>query len=258
MNRGEALKLLENGDKSEVRDAINELAQFEDAEVIKAIIKAVDKFKLKSITEMAKETLMSFKKLDRDVINESLALFNCEEPKVRAMAIEVIASFWNDSVDYLDVLIKNSDYNMRKYGVDVLALVPTRKSLEDLALLINDKNPNVKYSAIEALAYFEAYRDRVLEIVETEFEKVNIEDMYGVVSIIEAIIKGAYKSEELLKIAKDKLLESRNSFIKHYLYKLILTLGDATIIDEARENAKLANLIDDWAREEKFYTGKGD
>lgn len=258
MTRDEALNILKNSnDKSEVRDAIEELSTYEEPEVVVAIVNVVDKFKLKSVTEAAKEALMGFKKLDKIVVQETIKLFYSEEPKVRAMAIDVIASFWNEGIDSLDLLTKNEDYNMRKYGVDILALVPTRKSLEELALLIKDENPNVKYSAIEALSYFEAYRDRVLEILEEELSNIDANNMYGIVSIIQAITKGAYKSQKLIDSAKEKLKDT-NSFIKHYLYKLLLFMGDKSIISEARENAKSINLLSDWEKEEHFYTLKGE
>ncbi|MBD3795770.1 MAG: HEAT repeat domain-containing protein, partial [Epsilonproteobacteria bacterium] len=189
MTKEEALDILKNGEKSEIRDAMEVLQAYPCEDVVSEIVNSVMKFKTKAIIEMTKETLMGFKSIDSVVVSECLRCFESDEPKVRAMAIEVIASFWNDSVDYLDILVKNSDYNMRKYGIDVLASVLTRKSLENLILLLDDKNPNVKYSAIEALAYFENYRDRILEIFEDQLEKVNTSDMYGVASIVQAIMK---------------------------------------------------------------------
>lgn len=257
MERKEALELLSSGDKSEVRDAIDELMRFQDCEVVERVCKRVSEMKLKAVTSVAKELLVSFKDVKDCVIDNTVELLYCDEPKVRAMAIEVIASFWNDSTTHLDRLLKSSDYNMRKYGVDILSLVPTRRSLESLVELIDDENDNVKYSAIEALSYFEAYRDRVLEILEDVFKEIDCKNTYGVISICESITKGAYVSQNLIDITREKLSTTDDKFAKHYIYKLLLSLGVLDMIDDARLNAKSINLLSDWEKEEKFYLSKG-
>lgn len=254
MTKERALELLDSEDKSDIRYAIEELQKYPSKDIIRAIVKTVSKRPLKSILLSAKESFLTFSDLRQTLIDELKPLLYLNEPKLRNLTMEVFSYFGDDAIEYLDEFIESEDYNIRKYALDILSTISSEKSLKKVIKLIDDENPNVKYSAIEYLEYFRKFNVDLEEILAKEISKIGSNDMYGVSSIYATIVKGVYRDERILNSAKDRLSAIEGSFVEHYLYRIAIYEGARELIESATKSAKELNLEDDFKRDLEFIS----
>ncbi|EDP75520.1 HEAT repeat domain-containing protein [Hydrogenivirga sp. 128-5-R1-1] len=251
----ELLKKLESEDKREVREAIEALEEFSDPEVVRAVVKALIAKKSKAVLEAGKSLLISFRGDPKVVCEEVISLFEHPEPKLRQSAIDILASRGDLCLDVVrERLIENEDYNMKKFALDILALVGSERALEELAPLLEDENPNVSMSALEYLRNFSDFKDRVVELLVRVIPK--IKDMYGLTTLASTVIYGEIKDERLVAPLREKLSELSDPMEKHWVYKMLIFLGDRSVYDEALENARAVGMESDIQKDMEIFGGQ--
>lgn len=254
MEKDKALDLLYNGENaSDTRYALEELAIFPEDDVVTAIVDTVLKTKLKSVAEAAKVTLMEFSKLKRSVIEGALRMIYSENAMVRHVGIELLAHYENDSLSAIAQLMVDKDHNIRKYGLDIISLIKTKESLELNSTLLDDENPNVKYTAVENIQYFTDHLDKVESLLNKVLESIDPNDIYGLSAIYATLEKTKVKSENILKTAREKVKDASLPFSKHYFYRIMLLQGDMHSLNIAKENAKEINLEKDIEKSLSVY-----
>lgn len=253
MGKIENLELLKSDDKKDIRFAILELSEFQEEDVVKGIVKAVLRVKLKSVTIAALEVLKGFTSIKEIVIKESIQMIFSENPKVRAAGIEILASFGDDSLKQLEILLADEDYNHRKYALDVLADIHSKGSLSLIGSMLKDNNPNVRYTAVESLQNFKQYKDSLKIYIKVLIDFLEPADTYGVVSVYESMIKTDIKDSSLIDTIEKKLQNTRDQFVRHYLYKMLLFQGEKQYLNDAKNNAQKINLLNELEKElERF------
>lgn len=256
MEKDEAIKLLKSEDKSDIRFAIEELASFAHEDVVVAIVDRVLEKKIKSITFAAKEVLKEFVDIKDVVIRESIRMIYGDNPKIRAVAVEILSTFGDDSLDQIDKLLSDEDYNHRKYGVDALACIITQSSLDTLGKMLDDPNPNVRYTAVESLQGFKGFSESLEGYMKIAIESLDPSDMYGVAAIYETMKKTDLKDKKLLEPLKNKLEAASAQFVKHYLYKMLIFQGEHDYIESAKQNADQLRLMEDLQKDLDCYVYK--
>ncbi len=242
MTKEELLKKLDSSDKNEIREAILKLEKFSDEDVVKKIVDTILKVKSKKVLEAAVETLMTIE--NKKVIAENVInLIFSDSPKIRHSGIEIIISCGNEALKPIrEKLIFHNDFNIRKHALDILKEIKTEEALDLIKLLINDDNPNVKYSAVEFLMEYTNLKDKVVDILLEFIKHEKFESLYGVTAVASTIIYGHFFDKKFIPLIKEKLKDIDDDNIKHWLYKILIYLGDKDIIEEARENAKKVGM----------------
>ena len=252
----ELLKKLSSEDKSEVRDAIELLAQYEEPDVIRAIVETTVAKKSKAVLEAAKNTLMKFSKEPKTLCEEVIKLFEYPEPKLRQSAIDILADKGNVCIPTIrEKLLEHEDYNMRKFALDILANIGTEEALKELSKLISDENPNVSMSALEYLRNFSNLKDKVVAILIEIIPQIR--DLYGLTTLASTIIYGEFKDDRLVKPLLEKLKELSDPNQKHWIYKTLVFLGYKDIRDEALENARSIGMEADIQKDIEIFGLEG-
>jgi len=244
MSKDELLKKLKSNDKQEIRDAILELEKYEESDVIKAIIDTIIENRAKQILNAGIDVLLNFKNKKDEIAKNAIKLIFTDSPKLRHAGIDLLISCGDYTIDILEEkILKNQDYNIRKYGLDVLKEIKTERSLELIEKLTNDENPNVKYSAIEFLMNFTKFRDKVIKILKNVLKNESFDNLYGATTIASTIIFGQFFDKTFIPILREKLKLVKDDLIKHWIYKILIYLKDIEIIEEAKENAKRVDML---------------
>lgn len=243
MDKDILLEKLKSNDNNEVREAIEELQKFEDNNVIKEIVKTALTKKSKIVLEAAVNTLMIFNN-KKTVAQYVVDMLFSDSPKIRHGGIEVLASCGDYAVEIIEEkIISHPDFNIRKYGLDILKEVKSYKALKVLENLLNDENPNVKYSAFEFLMNFGKFREQVIDIIIDFVKNEPFDNLYGTTTIASTIIYGNYTDKKMIPVLKEKLKNINNDLIEHWIYKTLIYCGDKEIIPEAVENAKKVDML---------------
>lgn len=246
------LKKLRSEDKSEVREAIEALADYSDEEVVKEIVNVMTSVRSKAVLEAAKNTLSSFTDLSDVVCKEVVKLFNIEEPKLRHAAIDILSSYGNTCLNVVEEeLLSHEDYNMRKFGLDVLSQVRTEEALTKIISAISDENPNVRFTALEYMGKFTEFKDKVIEGILKVLPHIN--DLYGLTTLASTVIYCNFKDNRLVQPIKDKLAEIDDPMGKHWLYKTLIFLGDEELYTEALDNAKSIGMEMDIKKDMEIF-----
>ncbi len=87
----------------------------------------------------------------KDIIELISALGNDTNAGKRNSAQEALALLGENVLPYLHKELKNSDQDVRKFVVDILGLIKSRSSVGFLIKMLDDPNPNIQLSAVEAL-----------------------------------------------------------------------------------------------------------
>ncbi len=246
----ELLSKLKAEDIQEVREAVEQLRDYESPEVIKALVDLAISRKNRAILEAVKETLINFK--NSTVCKEVIELFNTSEPKLRQTAIEILSYRGNECIPFVKKhLICSKDSNMRKFALDILSNINTESALEELAQLLNDPDVNVRMTALEYLRNFSSFKEKVVELIVKTIPY--IEDMYGLTTLASTVIYGELKDSKLIKPLREMLNKFTDPLEKHWIYKTLLFLGDKEILREAVENAKEAEMEEDIRKDIEIF-----
>ena len=241
--KNELLEKLKSNDKNEVREAILQLEGYHDDEVVESIIDAVIRVKAKQVLSAAIDVLLNYQGDKEILAKNAIKLIFTDSPKLRHAGIDILIYCGDKALPYIEKeLLNHEDFNIRKYGLDILKEIKTEKSIDLIKKLIEDENPNVKYSAIEYLMNFTKFKDKVVAILKDVIEKERFDSLYGATTIASTIIYGYFLDESLIPILKKKLKEVEDDLIKHWIYKILIYLGDDEIIEEAKENATKVDM----------------
>jgi HEAT repeat protein len=248
----ELLRKLSSMNKSEVREAIESLADYEEPEVVEAIVDAMIHVRSKAVLEAAKSTLSSYRNIPEVVCGQVVKLFDIEEPKLRHAAIDIMSSYGDECVDVVrDRLLSSKDYNIRKFGLDVLSGVISEKSLDAIISALHDENPNVRFTALEYLRNFSEFKDRVVDAVLEILPQ--IDDLYGLTTLASTLIYGNFKDSRLIEPLREKLKELKEPLYKHWIYKILVFLEDKDIYEEALENARIICMEQDIKKDLEIF-----
>lgn len=75
---------------------------------------------------------------------------------VRNLAGELLAGMGEPAIEALAPYVDDADYDVRKFAIDVLALLPAERLAPRVAAHLNDPDANVRIAAVDALCAFRA------------------------------------------------------------------------------------------------------
>ncbi|MDQ7037871.1 MAG: HEAT repeat domain-containing protein [Aquificota bacterium] len=255
--RAELLEKLRSEDKEEVREAVESLAEFLDGEVIKALVDTAISRKSKSILEAVRATLMSAEGNGEVICKEVVRFFEHPEPKLRQTAIDILSHHGDTCLEVVEEkLLKSEDYNMRKFALDILSQIRSEKALELIISALKDENPNVSLTALEYLRNFSSMRDRVVEAIVGFLPSVK--DVFGLTTLASTIIYGNIKDGRLIEPLREKLNTLKDPMEKHWVYKVLLFLGDKDVLGEALENARKVRMEEDLKKDIEIFGVPGE
>ncbi len=243
MDKKELLEQLKSTDHDKIRDAILHLENCNDLDVVRAIVDTILHVKSKKVLTAGLETLLNCANKEA-VAKEAIALIFSKSPKIRHAGITIIVSCGEVAIEIVkEKLLCSDDFNIRKHALDILKDIKTEKSLELISSLLKDENPNVKYSAVEFLMEFTQFKDKVVEILLDFIKNEKFDSLYGATSIASTIIYGHFFDKRFIPLLRKKLENISDEHIKHWIYKILIYLGDEDIIPEAKENAKKIDML---------------
>ena len=234
-------KILEEGEDFEVLDAIEALSKIGGEDVVEKLVELVEKGK-GGIREAAIDALSSMK--DKGLVaSKAVSLLKSGKVSVRVKAIELLSHLGKDAIGALVPLLKSDDPNVRKYAVDALGGMKIEEAVPLLLEATYDKDPNVKFTAVEYLMEFGSRMDVKKRISELLMEA---QDLYGLTAVTFAM--RSIGDRCFVKPLKEKLKREKTPFIKHLLYKTLISLGE-DVYKEAIENAKKLDAVGDIIKE---------
>ncbi len=95
--------------------------------------------------------LITYNPCQKDIKELISALGNDTNAGKRNSAQEALAFLGEDVLPYLHKELKNNDEDVRKFVVDILGHIKSRSSVSFLIAMLDDPNPNIQLSAVEAL-----------------------------------------------------------------------------------------------------------
>ncbi|RMF56636.1 MAG: HEAT repeat domain-containing protein, partial [Bacteroidetes bacterium] len=89
---------------------------------------------------------------------------------VRNRAGELLAQMGEAAIDALLPYVDDEDYDVRKFAIDVLALLPARRVAHRIAVHLDDPDANVRIAAVDALGALGAceYAEALRSLYERE------------------------------------------------------------------------------------------
>ncbi|NOX38405.1 MAG: hypothetical protein GXO78_12805 [Calditrichaeota bacterium] len=101
-----------------------------------------------------------------EVIEQVARLITSENIVVRNLAGDLLVKIGAPAVDALAPYIDHGDKDVRKFAIDLLALMPARHLGDRIAARLTDSDPNVICAAVDAIGQLqlEAHADRLLEL----------------------------------------------------------------------------------------------
>ena len=165
---------------------------------------------------------------------------------------DILSSYGNTCLNVIErELLSHEDYNMRKFGLDVLSRINTKESLEKIISALSDENPNVKFTALEYMRNFPDMKEEVVNGIMEEIYQMG--DLYGLTTLASTIIYGNFKDERLIKPLREKLEEIQDPMGKYWIYKILVFLGDKEIYPEALENARAIGMEMDIKKDMEIF-----
>lgn len=249
-DRKKLLMVLESEDKSLIRQAVDKLASYDDEEIVKALASTLRRVKSKAVLEAVKNAFLEMS--DPSLCRELVNLFDVPEPKLRQLAIEVLVHKGEKCLDSIrEKLVLSEDPNMRKFALDILSGIKTKESLKIIGSMTADEHPNVRNTAIEYLRNFSEFKEEVVKILINVIKGVS--DLYSVTTLASTIIYGNIKDRELVLPLKKLLERLSEPLEKHWVYKSLLFLGEAEVVEDALENARKIGAQADIEKDLKIF-----
>jgi HEAT repeat protein len=127
------------GDKMEIVDKLIELLSDEDIGVRDAVANAIISI------------FGEFDNSRRKIVKGLCDLLCCGDIGLKNLSAEILVKIGKDAVDELIKLSNHSDKDVRKMAIDTLGLIRERSVVPFLKEKLNDQDPNVVVSVIEAI-----------------------------------------------------------------------------------------------------------
>jgi len=138
-------------DEATRRFAVEDLGDLCDSLAIQPLAKLLSD-ESAGIREPVVDALSSIGKVDGEpVVLAMLPALRSEDTPLRNAACEVLRNVGEPSVAHLGKLLGDDDKDVRKFAVDVLALIASASAGETLTKALDDVNVNVAAAAAEAL-----------------------------------------------------------------------------------------------------------
>ena len=234
-------KVIEEGEDFEVLEAIEALAKMGGEDVVEKLVDLVEKGR-GGIREAAIDALSSME--DKALVaRKAVSLLKSGKVSVRVKAIELLSNLGRDAIGALVPLLRSDDPNVRKYAVDALGGMKIEEAVPLLLEATYDKDPNVRFTAVEHLMEFGGrmgVRKRISELL------MEAQDLYGLTAVTFAM--RSIGDRCFVKPLKERLKREKVPFIKHLLYKTLISLGE-DVYREAIENAEKIDAVDDILKE---------
>jgi|GEM_PF-1573250 len=238
MSKRELVRELFEGSPKQRKFAAEDLAEYKDEETISALFRAMVEDKNRGVKEVCAESLKRIG--GQSVIKGAVEALKAEDPLAKALCLDILAHFGEDSIAHLSALLESADYNERKYALDVLAAVGGGKAMEIILAMTKDPNPNVRYTATEYLSNLPK-DPKVTQTLKDLLQ--DTDDPYGISTICQVI--RSRKEVELLPDLSDKVRHVADPFIKHWLYKAIVVLNGVDHLLDALRNALEIGAVED-------------
>ncbi|RLA82123.1 MAG: hypothetical protein DRG36_00015 [Deltaproteobacteria bacterium] len=238
MPKEELIRELFEGSPKRRRLAAEDLAEYGDEQTISALFRAMAEDKNGGVKEVCAESLKRIG--GESVIKGAVEALKGEDPLAKALCLDILAHFGEDSIAHLSALLESPDYNDRKYALDALAAIGGGKAMEIILAMTKDPNPNVRYTATEYLADFPK-DPKVTQTLKDLLQETD--DPYGISTICQVI--RSRKEAELLPDLSDKVRHVTDPFIKHWLYKAMVALNGTDHLLDALENALEIRAVED-------------
>ncbi len=188
------------GDRIEIVDKLIELLKDEDIGVRDAVVSAI----LSIFGE--------FENSRRRIVEGVCELLCCEDIGLKNLSAEILVKIGKDAVDELVKLANHNDKDVRKMAIDTLGLIKESSVVPFLKEKLNDPDPNVVVSAVEALGNIGD--EGVIDVLIDSFSKFE----FAQIPIVEAVGKIGEKSQnkdvifdfliEVFESADDPILKS--------------------------------------------------
>ncbi|CUS97278.1 HEAT repeat domain-containing protein [Candidatus Kryptobacter tengchongensis] len=204
------------GDREEVVDKLIDLLKDRDKGVRDAVANA--------LVLIANE----FEKSKKKIIKGICSLIQCEDIGLKNLSAELIFKIGKDALDEIKELANHRDKDVRKIAVDIIGLLNEKSMFDFLKEKLNDPNPNVITSAIEAIGNIGD--DSAIEVLIDSFSKFE----FAQIQIIEALGKIGEKVKDK-KIICDFLMETFESsddpILKSAVVEALGKVGDESHIN---------------------------
>ncbi len=188
------------GDKMEIVDKLIELLGDKDIGVRDAVVGAIISI------------FGEFENSRRKIVKGLCDLLCCDDISLKNLSAEMLVKIGKDALDELVKLSDHNDKDVRKMAIDTLGLIKESSVIPFLKEKLNDPDPNVVVSAIEAMGNIG--NDGAVDTLIDSFTKFE----FAQISIIEALGKIGEKSSnknlildfliEVFETADDPILKS--------------------------------------------------
>lgn len=146
----ELLNQLSSSDFFEREEAVMRLGQMNEDSAIAGLVLALED-EDRGIRELAADHLVN---IGGSTCSQLLASFmGHDEISVRNLAAEILVRIGSSAIPALSQALDADDHDLRKFALDVLALIKDNTLSGKIHMMLNDPNENVACSAAETLGY---------------------------------------------------------------------------------------------------------
>lgn len=176
---------LSSFDPDERRLSVEASVNFGDREEVLGKLLDLLKDEDKGVRDAVATTLVlianRFEKSKKKIVEGICDLIYCKDIGLRNLASEILLKIGEDAFDQILKLATHEDKDVRKIAIDIIGLMKIKSAVDFLVEKLNDPDPNVVISVIEALGNIGD--DRVIKDLMTVFSKFE----FARLQIIEAL-----------------------------------------------------------------------
>jgi len=110
-------------------------------------------------------------------------------------------------------------------------------------------------TALEYLANFSAFKEDIVPLVLKLIPR--LDDLYALTTLASTVIYGNLKDSRLVAPLRAKLKEVDDPFGRNWIYKMLIFLGDRTVVEEALQNARRIGMEEDLKKDIEIFGEEG-
>lgn len=161
----------------------------------------------------------SLKKLNyQPVAYELVEYLKNQQIDIRNYASDILTSMQEKAVPALLKMLNDPDHDARKFSADILGLIKTNESLPQLIIHLDDSDPNVAVSAIEALGNL------------------------GYQEAIEPLIQKAHRDPEMMAMVLDALGKISSDKVNSLILESLDNEDAITVFSAVETIGRIGNL----------------
>ncbi len=223
---------LSSFDPDERRLSVEASVNFGDREEVPAKLLDLLKDEDKGVRDAVASALIlianRFEKSKSKIIEGICNLVCCKDIGVRNLASELLLKIGEDAFDQVSKLATHEDKDVRKIAIDIIGSMKVKTAVDFLVEKLNDPDPNVVTSVIEALRNIGD--DRVIKHLIDMFSKLE----FARLQIVEALGEIGKRARDK-KVVCDFLVEafeiSDDPILKSAIVEALGKAGDEKYID---------------------------